>query len=633
MCGINGIVSKISSNNIKPRLIKMNDSIHHRGPDDQGFFVEQNKVGLGMKRLSIIDVENGKQPIFCSDKSIVLVFNGEIYNFLDLRNILIKKGISFKTNSDTEVILKLYEKFKYSVSEKLNGMFAFSVYDKNKNEVFISRDRFGEKPLYYTKTDNEFLWSSELKSIINQKPELKEISKKSLQLYLSLSYIPAPYTIYKNIYKLEPGCNLILNTVTLDYKIKKYWDIKKNEKTNYFTNYSYAKKKLNSLLYESVEKRMLSDVPLGVFLSGGADSTIIASIMSKISNKKIKTFTVSYENKRYDESKRARLVSKHIGSEHHEFKLNYTNLIHKLDKIILNYDEPFADPSALPTYFISNKTSDYVKVALTGDGGDEIFGGYNKYLIHSYGKIYQKLVPNILSKKILEPSLNLIFNKNTDTKSFKTKIKKLFDSIGGDALTNHLNIIQLGFKNDDLTKLYNETISLNTNKILMELLNIDANLLQSDLKTARYVDFKVSLEGDLLTKVDRASMLNSIECRAPLLDFKLLDFSYNIPDKFLIKYGNKKKIFKDTFEYLLPTNFLNSPKSGFEIPIGNWLRNDIKNDFKETLSEENLSRHNFFNISYVNLLINEHLSTKTDHSWKLWTLFCFQKWYNFNFNE
>ena len=633
MCGINGIVSKTTSSDIKSRVLKMNDAIHHRGPDDQGCFVDNNKVALGMKRLSIIDVKNGKQPIFSSDKSIVLVFNGEIYNYLDLKNILIKEGMSFDTNSDTEVVLKSYEKFKYNVSEKLNGMFAFSIFDKNNNKVLISRDRFGEKPLYYTKSGDEFLWSSELKSLISQKPELKVISKKSLHLYLSLSYIPAPYTIYENVFKLEPGYNLILDATTLNFKINKYWDIKKSEKVHHFTNYSNAKKKLNDLLFESVEKRMLSDVPLGVFLSGGADSTIISSIMSKISNQKIKTFNISYENKRYDESKRARKISKHIKSEHYEFKLNYDDLIYKLDEIILNYDEPFADPSALPTYFVSNKTSDYVKVALTGDGGDEIFGGYNKYLIHSYGKIYQKLVPKIITKNILEPSLNLLFNKNTDTKSFKTKIKKLFDSIGGDALTNHLNIIQLSFKKEDLIKLYSKVTFFDTNTILKNLLNIDSNFFESDLKIARYIDFKISLEGDLLTKVDRASMLNSIECRAPLLDHKLADFSYNIPDKFLIKYGNKKRIFKDTFDYLLPKNFLNSPKSGFEIPIGNWLRNEIKNDFKETLSDENLSRHSFFNISYVNLLMDEHLSTKTDHSWKLWTLFCFQKWYNFNFNE
>ena len=633
MCGINGIISKKTSPDIKSRLLKMNDAIHHRGPDDQGCFVDNNKVALGMKRLSIIDVKNGKQPIFSSDKSIVLVFNGEIYNYLDLKDILVREGMSFRTNSDTEVVLKSYEKYEYNVSKKLNGMFAFSIYDKNSNKVLIGRDRFGEKPLYYTKSGDEFLWSSELKSLIGQKPELKVISKKSLQLYLSLSYIPAPYTIYENVFKLEPGCNLIIDASTLHFKINKYWDIKKSEKINYFTNYSKAKNKLNDLLFESVEKRMLSDVPLGVFLSGGADSTIIASIMSKISNQKISTFNVSYDNKRYDESDRARRISKNIKSDHYEFKLNYNDLIDELDDIILNYDEPFADPSALPTYFISKKTSDYVKVALTGDGGDEIFGGYNKYLLHSYGKIYQNLVPRIISKNILEPSLNLLSYKNTDTKSFRTKIKKLFDSVGGDALNNHLNIVQLSFKKEDLKKLYNKPSTLDTNTILKNSLTIDSDFFESDLKLARYIDFKISLEGDLLTKVDRASMLNSIECRAPLLDYKLANFSYSIPDKFLIKYGNKKRIFKDTFDYLLPKNFLNSPKSGFEVPIGNWLRNEIKNDFLKTLSKGNLSHHSFFDFSYINLLINQHLSAKIDHSWKLWTLFCFQKWYNFNFNE
>jgi asparagine synthase (glutamine-hydrolysing) len=631
MCGINGIVSRENSFDLKSRILQMNTLINHRGPDDDGCFIN-SKIAMGMKRLSIIDVKTGKQPIFNSDKSKVIVFNGEIYNYLDLKNILVQEGMSFNTHSDTEVVLKSYEKFKYDVSKKLNGMFAFSIFDIKNNEVFISRDRFGEKPLYYTMSGNEFLWSSELKSIIDQKPELKKISKKSLHLYLSLSYIPAPFTIYENIFKLEPGSNIILNTSTLDFKINKYWDIKKINKKDQFSNYSSSKKKLNDLLFDSVEKRMISDVPLGVFLSGGADSTIIASIMAKITNQKIKTFNVSYKNKRYDESERARQISKHINSEHHEFKLNYNDLIDELDEIILNYDEPFADPSALPTYFISKKTSNYVKVALTGDGGDEIFGGYNKYLIHSYGKIYQKFIPKIVSKKILEPSLELFYNRNNDTKSFKTKIKKLLDSIGGDGLNNHLNIIQLSFKKEDLLKLYNNFPSFDTNNILKTSLNISSDFFKSDLKTARYIDFKISLEGDLLTKVDRASMLNSLECRAPLLDYKLANFSYSIPDKFLIKFGNKKRIFKDTFDYLLPKNYLNSPKSGFEVPIGDWIKNEIKNDFLETLSKENLSQHSFFNISYINLLIDQHLSTQTDHSWKLWTLYCFQKWYNSIFN-
>ena len=631
MCGINGIVSIDKSLDLHSRINKMNDLIIHRGPDDHGCFVDNEKIALGMRRLSIIDLKKGEQPIFNSDKSLVIVFNGEIYNFLKIKENLINQGVLFNTNSDTEVVLKSYEIYGEDALKKLNGMFAFSILDKKNKKILISRDRFGEKPLYYTKCGNEFIWSSELKSLVDQKPELKIISKNSLHQYLSLSYIPAPFTIYKDIFKLEPGCNLILDTETLSYNIEKYWDIEPQKKLYGSSDYHKAKNHLNDLVFDSVEKRMSSDVPIGVFLSGGADSTIIASIMSKITNQKIKTFTVGYNNKRYDESNRASQVAKHINSEHHEFKLNYDQVINDLDDLILNYDEPFADPSALPSYFISKQTSDFVKVVLTGDGGDEVFGGYNKYLLHSYGKLYQKIVPKFLTKNLIEPSISLMSKKNIDSKSFVTKTKKLFNSLVGDSFENHLNIIQLGFKNEELHKLCNHSPIINVSDLLKKSLPNKSKFLNSDLKLARYIDLKISLEGDLLTKMDRASMLNSIECRAPLLDHRLVDFSNSIPDSFLINFGNKKKIFKDTFKHLLPNNFLKSPKSGFEVPIGNWFRNEIKNDFIKTLSESNLNRHSFFNLNYVNLLIDQHFSFKIDHSWKLWTLYCFQKWYNNNY--
>lgn len=626
MCGLNGIASLNKNKEIINIVSRMNDLIFHRGPDDEGLYNDDDCVIMGMRRLSIIDLSSGKQPIFNDDKSLAIVFNGEIYNYKELRTKLISLGVHFKTNSDTEVALRMYESYGVDFINELNGMFAFSIHDKKKNIVLIGRDRFGEKPLYYTKIDNKFIWASELKSIVGEFPSVKEISMEALKLYLSLTYIPAPKTIYKDVFKLQSSSFLILDLKDLSIITKPYWDIfiTQNELID---NYSVAKAKLNDLLFESVEKRMVSDVPIGVFLSGGVDSTIIAVLMSKLTSQKVKTFTVGYKDKRYDESARANIVAKHINSEHFECILDFDEIIGDIDKVVLNYDEPYADSSCLPTYFISKKTSDFVKVALSGDGGDEVFGGYNKYLLHTYGQLYQKYLKPIVSSKTILSFLKAFDNGNKDSKSIITKLSKMFDSLGKDTIENHFNIIQLGFRGNSIDKIMKSADGNNVSSFLNTIVNIPLYA-DSPLKKARYIDLKVSLEGDLLAKVDRASMLTSLECRAPFLDPYLMEFSYQLPDRFLIKGNNKKRLLKDTFSNLLPNNFFNSPKSGFEIPIGSWFKNQLNKDLYDTLSIENLAKHNFFDNNYVLTLLDEHIKSKEDHTVKLWTLFCFQKWYN-----
>jgi len=629
MCGINGIISR-NNDSLASQISRMNALIAHRGPDDSGVYIYENTVAFGMQRLSIIDIAHGKQPISNTDKSLVIVFNGEIYNFLQLKNILSDKGVQFNTSSDTEVVLKMYELFGEDAVKQLNGMFAFSIHNKKNKKIFIARDRVGEKPLYYTRHNDEIIWSSELKSIIQLKPELKNISKESLQLFLSLSYIPAPHTIYKDVFKLEPGCTMVIDVESLNITIKKYWDLEiPNGKQ--LVDYGEARKQLKDLLFDSVEKRMIADVPVGVFLSGGVDSTIVSAVMSKVSDQKIKTFTIAYKNKRYDESDRARVVAKHIKSEHYECLLDYDEVIGNIDKVILNYDEPYADSSCLPTYFISQKTSAFVKVALTGDGGDEVFAGYNKYLLHTYGRIYQKIVPGFIKKNGIEKILNVFSGRSSDTKSLVTKARKMLESLGGDVVSNHVNIIQLGFNNEALVKLLNTESELVVKGLLYNIISSMPTNFESNLQKARYIDTKISLEGDLLVKVDRASMLSSLECRAPFLDHRIMEFSYGIPDNFLIKGRNKKRLLKDTFSSMLPDNFFSSPKAGFEVPIGQWLRNELKEEINQTLSKTNLASHSFFNWEYVETLITDHLSGKIDHSIKIWTLYCFQKWYKANF--
>lgn len=623
MCGINGILNRAPGSSLLSDIQQMNTQIIHRGPDDEGYELDEDRLAMGMRRLSIIDLEHGHQPLSNEKGDIVIVFNGELYNFIGLRNELENLGHKFTTSSDTEVVLKTYEQWGTEMLSKLNGMFAFSIHDKRTGELIIARDRFGEKPLYYYHSDNRFVWASELKSIIAIHPELKKISSRSLGLYLTLTYIPAPYTIYENIRKLEPGHYLKIRTTDLSLEKQHYWqtEIQPGEM---LTDYSLAKKELRNLLFDSVEKRMIADVPLGVFLSGGVDSSIIAAVMSAVSGKKINTFSVGSDNKRYDESERAKLAASHIGSDHHAATLNYADILNELGRIVLNYDEPYADSSALPTWFVSKHAAQHVKVALTGDGGDEVFGGYNKYLLHTYGKAYHDLTPAFI-QKAMEKLVQSSLWKSGDTRSMASKIKKMIEATGNDTATNHLNAVSLGFKAPELARLLNNYHSPDlTQYIPAHTDNIDP------LKLARDIDINLSLEGDLLVKVDRASMLCSLECRAPFLDHRLVNFTNRIPDQFLIKGNNKKRILKDTFEDLLPAGFFNSPKSGFEIPVSHWFRNELKISLLHTLSEESCALHKLFNYSYISTLLTEHLEKNIDHSYKLWTLYCFQKWYTAN---
>ncbi|WP_448697810.1 asparagine synthase (glutamine-hydrolyzing) [Mucilaginibacter sp. AW1-3] len=628
MCGINGLLYRKVTPDIIPKLQLMNTLIVHRGPDDDGVYCDE-RVAMGMRRLSVIDLSNGNQPMQNRSGNIVIVFNGEIYNYQDLKNELLQQGVLFETESDTEVILKLYEAYGEAMLSKLNGMFAFSIHDKRNNQLFIARDRFGEKPLYYHHTEQEFIWASELKSIIAVHPELKVISRKALTLYLSLTYIPAPHTIYQDVFKLLPGHYIKIDTTTLQKKIHEYWDLNPATKADSGISYGDAQKQIRGLLFESVEKRMIADVPLGVFLSGGVDSTIIAAIMAKTTDQKVKTFSVGYENKRYDESARARQVANHIGAEHHEYILDYNDLFDVVDNIVLNYDEPYADSSCLPTYFISSKTVQQVTVALTGDGGDEVFGGYNKYMLPHYRKKVGKYVPGFL-RPVLKSGLASNILGRGDSKSVLSKVKKVADLLNEDTVAGHFNLMALGFRQHELDKLLRSVTDRYTDLLTPYITKIAPA--GDELKQLRYIDKQISLEGDMLVKVDRASMLCSLECRSPFLDHRIMEYTYHLPDEYLIKNGDKKRILKDTFADMLPDGFFNAPKSGFEIPVGDWLRGPLKADMLETLSDTILQQTGLFNIGYIKKLIADHLTARANNARQLWTLYCFQKWYNKNIN-
>lgn len=628
MCGINGfIINDKSRSNLN--LESMNDLIFHRGPDDSGIYNYEDSVFLGMRRLAIIDIKNGIQPLISQCGNYSIVFNGEIYNFKSLKSELSNEGVVFVTNSDTEVILLGYIKYGASFFTRLNGMFSFAIHDLIRNKVVVVRDRLGEKPLYYSFSESEFVFTSELKSLLafhKFNANIKNpfiIDDEALKLYFSLTFIPAPYTIYKGIFKLLPGHFIEFDINTFKPDINNYWDlIAKNFEED--SNFSNAKSVVKDLLYNSVENRLISDVPIGSFLSGGVDSSIVSLIASEINTKdKLNTFSLGFENKKYDETSKALLVSKHINSNHNTFMVKDSELLQGLDDIILNFDEPFADSSAIPSYILASKTKNFVKVALTGDGGDEVFGGYNKYHMASIGNRYRNFVSPFIHESLVKPLINKIPLKN-DNRGLLFKIKKVINSIG-DCTENDLsNIISLGYNKDAISSLFKTEIG--DIQLFDNYFYKSSNL--NTLNKARYLDLKVSLEGDMLVKVDRTSMLASLECRCPLLDHRLVEYSFKLPETFLINNGSKKYILKEIFKDKLPNEIFNAAKTGFGVPVGDLLRGELKNELIHLTSKVFLETQNLFNIEYVESLIYQHINFVEDHTFKLWSLFCFQKWYS-----
>ena len=620
MCGINGRVS--FDKNLKEEINIMNNLIFHRGPDDEGTYTEENdnySLALGMRRLSIIDIESGSQPIFSDDKQVIIVFNGEIYNYQKLKKELEESNTSFKTNSDTEVILKLYLKFGIESFSKLDGMFAFSIYDKRVNKLYIARDFFGEKPLYYSNNERGLFWGSELKSLKSQLDYKPEICRKALELYFSLTYIPAPYTIYESVLKLEP--NKYIEYSIADNNLLIHQISKNNKESNFNGSFNDAKEKTKKLVNQSVLSRSISDVPIGTFLSGGVDSSIVSYCLSQSTDKKIDTFSIGFDKKKFDETEKSRVIAKLINSNHHEYIVNEKSLYGDLDRILNNFDEPFADSSALPTYLVSKKTSNHVKVALTGDGGDEVFGGYNKYHINTINNFYTNVIPE-KAHKLLKNTCSFLLKTKDDNRGVKFKIKKTLDSI--DYNNNfYWHMISLGFKENEINKLiingsdgifnyYKTSLGLNKSKTLSDLRNIDKH---------------ISLEGDMLVKVDRTSMLSSLECRAPFLNKQLWEFTNSLPSNYLIKNSSKKHILKESFKDVFPHNFLEKSKKGFGVPVGDWLRTILKDELMFLCNKSFVTDQNLFNFIYIHEMVSHHLSGKEDSTFKVWTYFCFQKWY------
>lgn len=624
MCGINGIVHYRSTGKATEDMLEcMNQKIYHRGPDAGGCFVEEYDdlvVGMAMRRLSIIDINGGKQPQSSEEGHIVIVLNGEIYNYRELREALLKEGVKFTTKSDTEVVLKLYEKLGTDSFRLLDGMFAFSILDKRKNKIFIARDFFGEKPLYYTNNQQQFIWASELKSIISVFDRQPQIDITALNLYFQLTYIPAPYTIYESVKKLEPNHYIELDIDNLNVDI--HLIHQQGPKQDNILRFEDARKAVRSLVEESVISRSVSDVPLGTFLSGGVDSSIVSFVLAKDKEQKIDTFSIGFEKQSFDETDKSQCIARLIGSNHHEFIIGEKDLENEMENILLNFDEPFADSSALPSFLVASKTRQYVKVALTGDGGDEVFGGYNKYYMGKINHRYTSLIPDNLHQNLVKIADKLLTGSD-DRRGKRFKARRLIHAVNYDG-EFYYDIISLAFQQKEMGELFSQAWK---RQGIWEYYKSKVNNRSKSVTDFRNIDKILSLEGDMLVKVDRTSMLTSLECRAPFLNKKLWDFASCLPDDYLIRGWSKKYILKKAFEEYFPKGFLDKSKKGFGIPVGDWLRGHLKNELEEFVNVIFLKTQGIFNVSYVKSMVENHLSGKVDNTFRVWTFYCFQKWY------
>ena len=620
MCGIAGIIERNKNINID-ELKLMCDQLSLRGPDAEGIFID-NKIGLGHRRLSVIDLQTGDQPMFSNDKSIAIVYNGEIYNFKYLRAQLVDKGYQFHTQSDTEVVINGYLEFGIdNLLPKLEGMFAFALYDKNKNKVFVARDKFGEKPLYYFIDEEKFAFASELKAFKNIIPPTG-ISNMGLNYFLSLSYIPAPFTIYSNILKLPSGSYITIDS-NLHTKVYRYYSLlDRLSKKELYSDFGQCKRELKQMLYESVTGRMISDVPIGAFLSGGIDSSIITSIMSEISSEPINTFSIGFREKEFDESGRAKLVAEKIRSNHTVHYLDYKDVVDLVDEIIFHFDEPFGDSSAIPTYYVAKLAREKVTVVLTGDCADELFMGYEKYLGHTYTKKYRSLPQPV--KRIIEKGVALIpHNKITNT--LLRKLKKVVNNAALEDFDLHYGLMCLGFNDEERSKILVNNNFVDIKQNLSKIYNSYET--GTALEKGDYVDINIVLEGDMLAKVDRMCMRNSLEARVPFLDSKIVEAAFRMPMEYKLNGKNKKYILKETFKDLLPKKTLKFSKKGFSAPIDYWLKSELNAELRKVISKEFIRSQNIFNHEEIQHIYNEHMNETENHAGKLWNLYVFQKWY------
>jgi len=616
-------------------------SLEYRGPDDEGIYINSDSdamssginIGLGHKRLSIIDLSSAaRQPMSNEDNTLWITYNGEIYNFNELRRELERKGHLFKSDSDTEIVLHLYEEEGLQAVEQINGMFAFALWDSKQRRLWLGRDRLGIKPLVYYWDGKSFAFASEIKSLLADPAIPKELDYEALYLYLTFNYVPAPYTIFKGIRKLEPGHLLILENGNL--KNFKYWDAPETidpqiASLPFAKQEIYYKDRLFNLLDNAVSTRMIADVPLGAFLSGGIDSSVIVALMARNTDKQTQTFSIGYKNDTlYDETEFAREVAGLYGTDHHEFKLSHADMLGALGHILAAFDEPFADSSAIATFIVARETKNHVTVALSGDGGDELFAGYRSYLAESWRSKYM-LAPRLFREGLLEKFIyTLPDSRDTKGLEYIRRMKKFIKGTKGSFPERILSLKEV-FPQDLRQKiLYNAPNAKSLSDPALARIEGLLEYYQNDtLNSILYSDLRDSLPGDMLTKVDWMSMKNSLEVRVPFLDHRVVELAFKMPGALKICRGTTKHILKETFKDILPASLYRRPKAGFEVPISRWLKNELKFLLDQYLAENRIQNQGIFDPKIVKQLVGQHMSGKTDTSWMLWNLIVFQCWY------
>lgn len=585
----------------KEDIEKKLNSIRFRGPDYMGV-KKQDELFLGHLRLAIIDLESrSNQPMTYGHYTIV--FNGEIYNYKGIRSELIGLGYTFDTESDTEVVLKGYAEWGRSVVSKLNGMFAFAIYDTSSRKVFCSRDRIGVKPFYYYWKDGKFEICSQLRPISLGK-SLK-INEKAVSMYLDCTYIPSPFTIYENVYKLSPGNNLEIDLAQGKFEVEEYWNLQKPKASS--LTYEEAKAQLHELLKDAVAIRLQSDVPLGCFLSGGIDSSLVAGIAAKISEKPIRTFSIGFDDPKYDESKVAAQFASIIQSDHTETVCRAEDVMNMIPEMVKAYDEPFADSSALPSLLLNKETKKYVTMALSGDGGDESFLGYNHFdWVWKFSKLTK--IPFFVRNLFSHIFIGRIFGKRTEPLKRILRIRSSNDFIAGIFVGYNSLLLKRDFS---WLSHYEKAFTW------------AKNLFQR----AADLNIKLWLENDSNVKVDRASMAFSVEVRSPFLDYRIVEFARNLPVEFRYQKGRKKRILRDILKEYIPEKVFNQPKKGFAVPIGSWMKGELKEEFIENLSDEFLSIVPNLNIPKFKEMFDLHLKGKYDYSSYIWRVYVLSKWY------
>jgi len=624
MCGICGFVDGRGLDPEAPALLKrMTDVIVHRGPDDEGFYVD-GQAALGMRRLSIIDLTTGRQPIHNEDKTVWIVFNGEIYNFPEIKKDLLARGHSFYTNSDTEVIVHLYEDRGAEFVHALNGMFAVALWDIRRRRLVLARDRLGVKPLHYRLDGSRLYFASEIKSLL-EAPLPREIDLEAMAQFLTFEYVPAPRSIFRGIRKLLPGHVLVFKDgEALD---KSYWDVRYAETNIEPRPEADYIEEITSRLKESVRRRLISDVPLGVFLSGGIDSSAVTAMMSEVAGAGIKTFSIGFKEKSFDELDFARIVAKKFGTDHREFIVTPAEVSELVPTLTGFLDEPLADASVIPTYVISKLARQYVTVALAGDGGDELFGGYDTYKAYRAARWYRR-VPGVVRRGLVRPIVRAL-PASAKRLSFEFKAKKFISGV--EYPPEISNFIWWGaYSPETRERLLTAKVKTTLDEDPFTPITFHAanNRAADPLDRIAYLDLKLYLQDDLLPKVDRMSMAASLEIRAPFLDYTFVEFAATIPSALKLKGFQSKYILKKALASRLPAEILTKKKIGFDIPLGVWMREDLKGFVLETLAPERLRRHGYFDEAFVAGVLREHFAGSHNHRQLLWPLIIFQNWYD-----